>query len=41
MELIFLLSHWPLTVVAFSLSKLNKKMPEIEAKIAADNAEQV
>jgi Na+/melibiose symporter-like transporter len=30
-----------LAVVAFSLSKLNKKMPEIEAKIAADNAETV
>ena len=25
-----------LAVVAFMLSKLNKKMPEIEAKIAAD-----
>ena len=30
-----------LAVVSFSLSKLNKKMPEIEAKIAADNAETV
>ena len=30
-----------LAVVAFSLSKLNKKMPEIEAKIAADNAQKV
>ena len=30
-----------LAVVAIMLSKLNKKMPEIEAKIAADNAETV
>ena len=30
-----------LAVCAFSLNKLNKKMPEIEAKIAADAAERV
>ena len=30
-----------LAVAAFSLSKLNKKMPENEAKIAANNAESV
>jgi hypothetical protein len=30
-----------LAVTAFVLSRLDKKMPEIEAKIAADSAERV